>query len=127
MNFEDLVKTWQCQKPGARITINDPEALLRDIRLMQSLSRMVNFWSDMFIVGVEALLILYFLRSGMRLHDWVGYLMASACFFIGLFILVDRWRQRRRRPVTNESLVSCIKSSLVQVKHEIWRSKNIFW
>jgi CubicO group peptidase (beta-lactamase class C family) len=127
MNFEDLAKAWQCQKPGVKVTINDSDALLRDIRLTQRLSKIVNFWGDMFIVGVEAFLIVYFLRAGMRLHDWAGYLMASACFFIGVFILVDRWRQRRRRPITNESLVSCIKSSLVQVKHEIWRSKNIFW
>jgi hypothetical protein len=128
MNFEDLAKAWQCQKPGPKVTIKDPEALRRDVGLAQRLSKIVNFWSDMFIVGVEAFLIFYFVRSAMRLHDWVGYLMAFVCFFIGAFILVDRWRQRRRqKPATNETLVSCIESSLVQVKHEIWRSKNIFW
>jgi CubicO group peptidase (beta-lactamase class C family) len=40
---------------------------------------------------------------------------------------VDRWLRRRKQPVANDSLASCIQSTLVQVKHEIWRSKNIIW
>jgi hypothetical protein len=126
MNFEDLRKAWQCQKSKPIVTIN-AEALVWELRLSQLLSVRVNFFADMFIVAVEAILVPWFLYSAIRFHDWANYLMASACFFIGVFILVDRWIQRRKRPLTNDSLASCIKSSLVEVKHEIWRSKNIFW
>jgi CubicO group peptidase (beta-lactamase class C family) len=126
MNFEDFQKAWQCQKPVARATIN-AEALLREIRLEQRLYKAAYFWADMFIVGVEAILIPYFLYFGIRNHDWVFFLMAFSCFFIGVFILVDRWLQRRKRPITNDTLASSIKSSLILVKHEIWRSKNVFW
>jgi hypothetical protein len=87
----------------------------------------VNFFADTFVVGVEAFLVPYFLNAAIRYHDWAFYVMASGCLFIGVFILAERWRQRRRRPITNDTLLSWIKSSLVQVKHELWRSKYIFW
>src|SRR3954469_16440356 len=127
MNFEDFQKAWQCQKPGARLTTNDPEALVRDLRLTHRSSNRVNLLADMFIVGVEAILVPYFLNAAIRYHDWGFYVMAFGCLFIGVFILADRWLQRRRRPITNDTLFSWVKSSLVQVKHELWRSKYIFW
>ena len=127
MNFEDFRKAWQCQKPGLKATINNPEALLREIRLEHRLFKRTYLLHDIFIVGVEAVLIPWFLYGAIRFHDWAFYVMAFACFFIGVFILVNRRLQRRKQPITNDTLASCIKSSLVQIKHEIWRSKNIFW
>jgi hypothetical protein len=127
MNFEDLRAAWQCQKPGAKVTIN-AEALLREVRLAQRLDKAIYFFGDMFLVGVYAIMIPIFLYAGIRYHAWTFYLMAFACFFVGVFIPVDRWLQRRKQLITtNDSLTSCIKSSLIQVTHAIWRSKNIFW
>ena len=127
MNFEDFRKAWQCQKPGAKVTIN-AEALLREIRLSQRLDKTIYFLGDLVIVGVLAIMVPIFLHAGFRNHAWTFYLMAFACFFVSVFIPVDRWLQRRKKPIsTNDSLTSCIKSSLIQVTHEIWRSQNIFW
>lgn len=127
MNFEDFQKAWQCQKPGAKLTATEPEALLQNLRLTQRSSHIINFLADMFILGVEAIMVPWFLYAAIRYHDWAFYVMASGCLFIGVFILVNRWLQRRRVPLTNETLISCARSSLAQVKHELWRSKNVFW
>lgn len=127
MNFEDFVKAWRCQKPALKATISNPEALLREIRSEQRLTKRTNLLSDLFIVGVDAFLIPFFLYHGIRYHDWAFHLMAFVCLFVSVFILVDRWLQRRRQPRTNDTLTSCVQSLLLQVKHEIWRSKNIFW
>jgi hypothetical protein len=127
MNFEDFQKAWQCQKPGAPLTTNDPEALLRNLRLTQRMSNTVHLIADAFIVAVDAILVPCFLYAAIRYHDWAFYVMALACLFVSVFILVDRRLQRRRRPITTDTLTSWIKSSLLHVKHELWRSKNIFW
>jgi hypothetical protein len=127
MNFEAFQKAWQCQKPGPILTTSDPEALLRDLRVTHRLSNRVNLMADIFVVGVEAILVPYFLNAAIRYHDWAFYVMTLGCLFIGVFILADRWVQRRRRPITNDTLLSWARSSLVQVKHELWRSRNIFW
>lgn len=123
MNFEDFVKAWQCQ-PGAKLTVSDPEALVRELRLNE---RRINR-AYLILAGLEAVMALVFLFFAIRLHDWADYLMALVCFFICVFTLVDRWLQRRKQPVvTNETLTSCIRSSLAQVKHEISRYKSVFW
>jgi hypothetical protein len=127
MNFEALQKAWQCQKPGPIFPIKDPETLLRDLRLIHRASNRVNLLADIFVVGVEAFMVPYFLYAAILYGDWAFYVMASGCLFIGVFILADRWVQRRRRPATNDTLLSWTRSSLMQVKHELWRSKNVFW
>lgn len=127
MNFEVFQKAWQRQKPGLIFTAKEPEALLQDLRLTHRMSNRVNLLADLFIFGVEAFLVPYFLTAAIRYHDWAFYVMGSGCLFIGVFILADRWVQRRRRPVTNDTLLSWARASLLQVKHELWRSKNIFW
>jgi hypothetical protein len=127
MNFEALQKAWQCQNPGPLLTTDDPDALLQKLRCVHQASNRVNLLADTFVVVVDAVLVPFFLNAAIRYNDWAFYVMASACLFIGVFILADRWVQRRRQPITNETLISWVKSSLVQVRHELWRSKNIFW
>jgi hypothetical protein len=127
MKFEALQKAWQCQRPGPKLTTDDPVALLQSLRVAHRLSNRVNLMADLFIVTVEAFMVPYFLYAAILYHDWAFYVMAFGCLFIGVFLLADRWLQRRRRPITNDTLLSWTKSSLVQVRHELWRSKNIFW
>jgi hypothetical protein len=126
MNFEEIQKAWRCQKP-VKLTKDDPEALIRNLQAAHALSHRVNLAADAFIVAVEAILVPCFLYAAIRYHDPAFYVMACGCLFVGIFILADRWLQRRRRPVTNDTLTSWTSSSLQQVQHELWRSKNIFW
>jgi phosphoglycerol transferase MdoB-like AlkP superfamily enzyme len=126
MNFEELQKAWQSQNPGATVTINT-DLLLKEVRCNQHHFWMTIFWRDAREVGVAAFLTWLFLHWAIRDREWSLYLLSFSCFGVGLFMLVDRWLQRRKRPVTNDPLRSCIEASLLQVNHQTWLLKNVFW
>jgi hypothetical protein len=126
MNFEELQKAWQSQNPGATVTINT-DLLLKEVRRNQHHFWMTIFWRDAREVGVAAFLTWLFLHWAIHDREWTLYLLSLSCFGVGLFMLVDRWLQRRKRPVTNDPLRSCIEASLLQVNHQIWLLKNVFW
>jgi len=126
MNFETLQKAWQSQDAGAKVTINT-DMLLKEIRRNQQQFWVMIFWRDVREVGVAAFLTGLFLYLAILGRERSFYLSSFACFGVGLFMLVDRWLQHRKRPVTNDPLRSCIEASLIQVNHQIWLLKNVFW
>ena len=126
MNFETMQKAWQSQDASAKVTIN-ADVLLKEVRRNQQQFRTTIFWRDVREVGVCALMALFFLGWGRLWQWWSLYLLSFCCFFVGVFFLVDRRIQRRKQPVKNESLQACIQNSLLQVNHQIWLLKNIFW
>jgi hypothetical protein len=126
MNFEELQEAWQSQDTGAKVTIR-ADALLKEVRREQKQFRATIFWRDAREVGVAAFMTWLFLRWAIRDREWSLYLLALACFGVGTFMLADRWLQRKKRPVTNDSVRACIEASLVQVNHQIWLLKNVFW
>ncbi len=126
MNFEDLQKTWQAQNARAQMTIN-ADILFKEVRRNQQQFWATIFWRDVREVGVCFLLTLYFSYHGLRHHGWTDYLLGFACFGVGAFIVVDRLRQRRKQPATNDSLKACAETSLIQVNHQIRLLNNIFW
>lgn len=126
MDFEDLQKAWQSQDAGAKVTIN-ADVLLKEIRRNQQQFRATIFLRDVREVGVCAVMMAFFLVWGLRRHWWSLYLLSFCCFFVGAFFVVDRILQRRKQPVNNDSLQACVQNSLLQVNHQIWLLKNIFW
>ena len=126
MNFEDLQKAWKTQDAGARVTI-DSALLLKEVRRNQYYFWMTIFWRDVREVGVAAFMTWLFWHWAARDRLWAGYVLSLGCFCVGAFMLVDRWIQRKKRPAANDPLRSCIEASLIQVKHQIWLLRNIFW
>jgi Na+/proline symporter len=126
MNFEDLQKTWQAQDARSQVTVN-ADLLLREVRRNQQQFRAMILWRDVREAGGCLLLACYFSYQGIRRHDWTEYLLAFAAIGVGTFMMADHLRQRRNRPVANDSLKSCIATSLDQVHHQIWLLKNVFW
>ena len=126
MNIEDLQKVWQSQDAGAKVTIN-VDLVLKEVRRNQQQFRTTIYSRDVREVGVCALMTALFLGWGLRWHWWSLYLLSFCCFFVGAFFLVDRLLQRRKQPVRNDPLQACIQDSLLQVNHQIWLLKNIFW
>lgn len=124
MNFEDFQKSWQSQE--TKISINTG-LLLKEVRRNQQHFWATIFWRDVREVGVAILLFGIFLFWGLRVHDWTNCLVAFACLWIAIFMVVDRFIQHRKRPATNDTLKGCIESSLHQVNHQIWLLKNVFW
>src|ERR1017187_6746283 len=97
MNFEDMQKAWQSQDGGAKVTIS-ADALLKEVR-----------------------------RNQQRVREWSLYLLALACAGVGMFMVADRWLQRKKQPVMKDSVRSCVEASLTQVSHQIWLLRNVFW
>ena len=126
MNFEDLQKAWQSQNAGAKVTIN-ADVLLKEVRHNQQHFRATIFWRDVREVGVAAIMACLFLHWAIRDREWPLYLLSCACFGVGTFLLVDRWLQHKKRPVTNNPLRSCLEASLLQINHQIWLLKNVLW
>ena len=126
MSFEDLQKAWQSQNTSARVTINT-DLLMKEVRRNHRQFASTIFWRDAREVGTCALMTLFFLDWGRRWGWWSFYLLSFCCLFVGIFFLVDRWIQHRRRPVKSESLRESVENSLFEVNHQIWLLKNIFW
>jgi Na+/proline symporter len=126
MNFEELQKTWQAQDAGTKVTI-DADVLLKEVRRNERQFRATIFWRDAREVGVAFLLILWFLYCGLRDHDWTDFLVGSACFGVAAYMVTDRLLQRRKQAAANDSLKACAERSLVQVNHQIWLLRNVFW
>ena len=126
MNFEDFEKSWQTQGGGKKISLN-ADVLLSEVRRNQQQFRTTIFLRDFREVGVAALMIPVFIWIGWRWHNWTNYLVAAACFFVGGYILFDRWRRRGAAPALGDALKHCAATSLAEVRHQIWLLKNILW
>lgn len=126
MNFEEIQQMWGRQDNSGRIVI-DSDVLLKEVRRNQRQFASTIFWRDFREVGVAILMVFYFGRHGLRQQDWTLGLIALACFGVGMFILVDRIRQKRRSPQIGESLRGCIRASLDQIRHQVWLLRNVFW
>lgn len=126
MTFEQLQKTWQFQDRSPKVTV-DTDLLLKEVRRNQTGFRTTIFWRDVREVTVAFLCTVYFSYHGLRRDDWAAYLIAFACFGVGVFMLADRARQRRKKPAPSDPLKACIETSLDQVNHQIWLLRNILW
>jgi hypothetical protein len=126
MSFEDLQNTWRSQDAAGAVTIN-VDALLNEVRRNQRHFRATVFWRDVREVGAALVLAVFFSYQGFLHHQWAEYVVAFACLGVGIFMMADRLIQRRKQPATNNSLKTCIESSLDQVNHQIWLLKSVFW
>lgn len=126
MNFDEMQKAWQSQDSVAQVTIN-ADALLREVRRNQRQFLATIFWRDLREIVVSVLLAVYFLYAALHGEGWSFYLLTFCCLEVGGFMIVDRVIQRRKSPFKHDSLTGCVQSSLVQVKHQIWLLRNVFW
>lgn len=126
MDFDDLQKAWRNQ-PGARPLTIDPVLLFREVRRNHRQFLATIFWRDARELAVGLLLIAYFSWHGWRHHAWTDFGIVAGCLFVCGYFVLDRLIQWRRRPKMENSLIGCVETSLVQVRHQIWLLRNIFW
>jgi hypothetical protein len=124
MLLDDLQKTWQSQ-PEARVRV-DPEVLLAELRRNQRTFKLTIFWRDFREVIAAAAMTVFFAYQGIE-KGWSWFLLAGACFWVGGFILVDRYRRRGRAASFGDSMLGCVDASLEAVEHQIWLLRNVLW
>jgi hypothetical protein len=134
--FDKLQDAWQCQHAGAKLPANAaPDVLLKHVQGNAQRWRTINFCDAVLEIGGGFLGALFFSYIGLRhaswtpvrLPDWDFLLVALACAGLGTFRLVNRIVLCGKRPTANEPLKACIEASLIEVKHDIWLQRNVFW
>ncbi len=126
MKFDALQDIWQSQEAGQKVTI-DADMLLKEVQGNKKTFERDVFWRDVREVGVAFLMVPFFIRNGIKDGDWPWYVLALSVLFIGMFILVDRDKQKKKMPCYSDPLPTCIDTSLRQVNHQIWLLRNILW
>lgn len=126
MNFDDLQSKWQSHDHGTRLTI-DADVLLKEVRRNHRALELSLYRRDVDEIVAAAMVSGAFGGLAVLLREWTLFLCSAGGLFVGIFFVVDRWIQYRRRPVADDSLQSCIQASLFQVHHQIWLLKNILW
>ncbi len=128
MDFDSFQKAWQSQSSHTRVTI-DADLLRKEVQRSQQ-----NFGATIFhrdfrelVVGLVMLPVWFYLGHRYSL-PWTWWLAIPAITWVCLFIVVDRIRHRQWCPSEpGEPLLGCVNSSLVQVEHQIWLLRNVFW
>jgi hypothetical protein len=136
MNFDKLKKAWECQHARAKLPINaSPDVLLKAVQRNQKVWGLINFWDAALEIGSGFLAALFFSYLGLRhvhwrpfqLPDWDFLLVAFACAGMGTFRLVNHILKRRKKTTASDPLKACLEASLIEVKHDIWLQRIVFW
>jgi len=127
MTFDELQKRWQSQESGFRLSI-DSDMLLREVKRNKRYFELIVFWRDVREAGLCFVMFLFFGYVGLEENFWPLILLALLVLFVAVFLVVDRIVQKGgKKLMTSKGLTSCIEGSLVQVNHQIWLLKNVFW
>ena len=126
MTFDELQKTWQSQQTSFKLTI-DSDLLLREVKRNKRFFESAIFWRDVREVGVAFLMFPFFLYFGLKMKIWSLHATALLTLSVGVFMVVDRIIQKRKRPELTGALMGYIENSLAQVVHQIWLLKNVLW
>lgn len=130
MTFDELQKTWQKDAAGSKLTI-DSDMLIREVRRNKSAFESSIFWRDFREVAVAVVMVGVFLHGAFKRAEnmWIAgsyVILAMICLYVAAFFIVDHL-QRKKGPRHTDPLLGCIESSLLQVNHQIWLLKNVFW
>jgi hypothetical protein len=132
MTFNELQKNyWQKDTAASKLTI-DSDMLIREVKRNKDAFESTIFWRDFREVAVGLILAGVFLRNVFKPENniWIAgslVIVALACLYVAVFLIVDRHLQRKKEARHTDPLLTCIESSLMQVDHQIWLLKNVFW
>lgn len=127
MNPDPYQEAWKMQPTHPPLAI-DPDRLLAEVREGERTFAAMIFLRDAREVGVSLVMIPVWIVMGVKIGlPWTWYLTIPGLVWIAAFMLIDRRRQRRKRPAAGESLRSHVEESLAQVEHQIWLLRNVVW
>ena len=127
MNPDPYQEAWKMQSSDARLEV-DADRLLAEVREGERAFATMIVFRDAREVGVSLVMIPIWIVMGVKMAlPWTWYLVIPGLVWIAAFMLVDRRRQRRKRPAPGESLRGHVEESLAQVEHQIWLLRNVVW
>ena len=129
MKLDELQEAWKSQ--DTRTTVRTV-LLLESIRKKQSrhnrfiwLRNIREGWGSIF----AAVFFTCFTESDVesKVQLWPFYSAMAILFGIGVFRVWDNRRQKRKTLEYEDSTLSFIECSLLNINHRIWLLENIFW
>ncbi len=125
MDPDVLHETWRSQE--VQQVMVDAESLLNLVKRNHREFRSMIFRRDAIEVGTALVMTVVFTVFGAALNSWSWFVMAAACLFVAVFMLVDRRKQRRRSTSNIETLATWVERDRSDVEHQIWLLRNVFW
>jgi CubicO group peptidase (beta-lactamase class C family) len=127
MDLDSYQKAWHSQSSQTRVTIA-ADLLLKEVQRSQRNFRATIFHRDFreVVIGLLMLPVWFYLGHRFSL-PWTWWLGIPAITWVILFFLVDRIRHKQKCVGPDESLLESVKESLIQVDHQIWLLRNMFW
>ena len=126
MNFEELQHAWRSQGPAPRLALH-ADLVLREVEHNRKHFVRMIFWRDVREVVVAIAVAPIFFKIGLQCRQWVWFVPGLAALCVVSYLVGDRWVRRKQKPAATDALGACIQASLMQVNHQIWLSKNVFW
>ncbi len=132
MSPDELQNLWQQEGEETQVKI-DKEWLLKMVRRQQEDFAGTIIWRDVREVGAALLTAAFFIYCGLKSecvwgHSvWTLYLLSGTLLWVGCYLVVDRYRSRRRVPSESEPVTSFLENTLAEVDHQIWLLQNVFW
>lgn len=127
MEPDPLQQAWQASGTHPQLRI-DMEQVLSDVRRDQQAFNAMIRLRDIREVGVGLVLIpIWIVMGRLLVLPWTWYLIIPGFVWVAGFFVVDRARQKRKRPDPGESLHLHVENSLAEVNHQIWLLRNVVW
>lgn len=132
MNFDDWQTLWQKQPVPPP---NDPAALATTLRRVRAGARAFDrtiLWRDL-REGAAALLVSAVFAWEARAKTlacataWHVWLAAALPLGVALFLFIDRWHARRRRPRGAATVLSEIDHALAELRHQHRLLLRVTW
>jgi CubicO group peptidase (beta-lactamase class C family) len=127
MDPDKYQQAWQAHASQTRVTV-DADLLLKEVQRNQRDFRALIFRRDVVEVGIALLMLPLWFYLGVTFSEpWTWYLMVPALIWVIGFFLVDRMRHKQKCIGPGETLLESVKESLIQLEHQIWLLRNVFW
>ena len=127
MDPDKYQQAWRTESSQTRVTV-DANLLLKEVQRNQREFRATILRRDMIEIGVGLLLLpVWFYIGATSAQPWSWYLTVPAIIWVIGFFLVDRMRHPQKPSEPDEPLLQCVTNSLIQVEHQIWLLRNVFW
>lgn len=132
MSLDELQSIWKTEGEDTQMRI-DREWLLKMVCRQQEDFVGIIFWRDFREVGAAVLAAAFFIFCGLKSGNvwghpvWTLYLLAATLLWVGCYMVVDRYRRKRRTPSGGEPVTSFLHEAIEEVDHQIWLLRNVFW
>lgn len=127
MEPDKYQQAWQSDTSQPSVNIY-ADLLQKEVQRSQSNFQSSIFRRDMVEVGIALILLPYWFYAGITYSlPWTWWISVPALIWVAGFFLIDRRCHPQTPSDPNESLLGSAERSWLQVEHQIWLLRNIFW